>query len=242
MDTAQYLAAGGFVDSGAPQVIALAKEVTHGASDADEAILRLYTAVRDGIVYDPYVNFADPANYRASTVLARGARRVSPARRRCSPPAHAQSACRRASAMPTCAMHFTSRRLYDLVKTDIFMWHSFTELYLSGRWVKATPAFDSALCERAGIKLLDFDGKPDSLFQLFDLAGRLHMEYLRDRFIFADAPFDVIHADSAANHPEPHGQQGHRRRLSCGSCRRGPGRKTAGRHSAASIPRARGRR
>ena len=200
MDTAQYLAAGDFVDSAAPQVIAFAKGATHGAGDADAAIRRLYTAVRDGVVYDPYVNFADPANYRASTMLARG-------RGFCIGKAALLAAGARAIGVPArvgyadVRNHLTSRRLYDLVKTDIFMWHSYTELYLSGRWVKATPAFDSALCERAGIKPLDFDGKTDSLFQPFDPAGRRHMEYLRDRGTFADVPFAVIYADFVANYP-----------------------------------------
>ena len=74
MDMAQYLAAGEFVDSDAPQVVAFAKDATQGESDADAAVLRLYAAVRDGIIYDPYVSLADPANYRASSVLARRAR------------------------------------------------------------------------------------------------------------------------------------------------------------------------
>ena len=110
--------------------------------------------------------------------------------------------------MPTSAIISPRARLYDLVKTDTFMWHSYTELYLSGRWVKATPAFDRALCERAGIKPLDFDGKTDSLFQPFDQAGRRHMEYLRDRGTFADVPFDVIRADFIANYPILMGSEG----------------------------------
>jgi transglutaminase-like putative cysteine protease len=207
MDAAQYLAAGDFVDSSATQVMAFAENAAQGERDAAAAILRLYTAVRDGIVYDPYVNFADPANYRASTVLAAG-------RGFCIGKAALLAAGARAIGVPArvgyadVRNHLTSRRLYDLVKTDIFMWHSYTELYLSGRWVKATPAFDSALCERAGIKPLDFDGLTDSLFQPFDPAGRRHMEYLRDRGTFADVPFDVIRADFIANYPSLMGSKG----------------------------------
>jgi hypothetical protein len=88
-----------------------------------------------------------------------------------------------------------------MAKTDTFIWHSYTELYLAARWVKATSAFDRALCERANIKPLDFDGRTDSLFQPFDPAGRRHMEYLRDRGTFADVPFDVIQAEFRAAYP-----------------------------------------
>jgi len=207
MDTAQFLAAGEFVDSSAPQVIAFTKDATQGERDADAAILRLYTAVRDGIIYDPYVSLSDPANYRASSVLAAG-------RGFCIGKSALLAAGARAIGVPArvgyadVRNHLTSRRLYDLVKTDTFMWHSYTELYLSGRWVKATPAFDRALCERAGLKPLDFDGQTDSLFQPFDQAGRRHMEYLRDRGTFADVPFDVIRADFIANYPSLMGSEG----------------------------------
>jgi transglutaminase-like putative cysteine protease len=207
METAQYLAAGDFVDSATPQVIAFAKDATQGETDTGAAILRLYTAVRDGIIYDPYVSLADPANYRASSVLAVG-------HGFCIGKSALLAAGARAIGVPArvgyadVRNHLTSRRLYDLVKTDTFMWHSYTELYLSGCWVKATPAFDRALCERIGLRPLDFDGQADSLFQPFDQAGRRHMEYLRDRGTFADVPFDVIRADFIANYPSLMGSQG----------------------------------
>jgi transglutaminase-like putative cysteine protease len=207
MDMAQYLAAGKFVDSGAPQVIAFAKDATQGAGDADAAILKLYAAVRDGIIYDPYVSLSDPENFRASSVLKRG-------RGFCIGKSALLAAGARVIGVPSrvgyadVRNHLTSRRLYEMVKTDTFIWHSYTELYLAGRWVKATPAFDSALCERANIKPLDFDGRTDSLFQPFDPAGRRHMEYLRDRGAFADVPFDVIQAEFITAYPALMSSQG----------------------------------
>ena len=97
--------------------------------------------------------------------------------------------------------HLTSPRFYEKAKTDKFIWHSYTELYLSGRWVKATPAFDRALCDRLGLKTLEFDGETDSLLQPFDRSGRQHMEYLNDRGTFADVPFDTIQADFLKYYP-----------------------------------------
>jgi hypothetical protein len=67
--------------------------------------------------------------------------------------------------------------------------------------VKATPAFNKALCERVGLKPLEFDGRADSLFQPVDPAGRRHMEYLRDRGTFADVPFATIVADFHTTYP-----------------------------------------
>jgi len=189
----QFLSAGVFIDSDHPQVIAFAKQTIETASDPRAAILRLYSSIRDSIIYDPYVNFADPANYRASGVLAAG-------RGFCIGKSALLAASARVIGVPArvgyadVRNHLTSPRLYEKIKTDIFLWHSYTELYLSGRWVKATPAFDRALCDRAGLKPLEFDGETDSLFQPFDPAGRQHMEYLNDRGTFADVPFETIKA------------------------------------------------
>jgi hypothetical protein len=63
-----------------------------------------------------------------------------------------------------------------------------SELYLDGRWVKATPAFDRGLCEKFGVRPLEFDGREDSLFHPHDVSGRRHMEYVRDRGAFTDVP------------------------------------------------------
>ncbi|HEY1474395.1 MAG TPA: transglutaminase family protein [Pseudolabrys sp.] len=200
LDMTQYLAPGRFVDSDAPAVIAYAKQHAGDTSDARAAALRLYYAIRDGIIYDPYVSLADPANYRASSVLAAG-------RAFCIGKSSLLAACARVIGIPArvgfadVRNHLTSPRFYEKTKTDTFMWHSYTELYLSGRWIKATPAFDRALCDRAGIKPLEFDGKTDSLFQPFDQAGRQHMEYLKDRGAFADVPFDTIKADFIKYYP-----------------------------------------
>src|SRR5664280_421061 len=196
----QFLTAGVFIDSGSPQVIAFAKKTVDGVADTGAAILRLYSAIRDGIIYDPYVDLANPANYRASGVLALG-------RGFCIGKAALLAASARVIGVPArvgyadVRNHLTSPRFYEMAKTDTFIWHSYTELYLSGRWVKATPAFDRALCDRIGIKPLQFDGAADSLFQPFDQAGRRHMEYLDDRGMFADVPFDTIVADFRATYP-----------------------------------------
>ncbi|HJX11744.1 MAG TPA: transglutaminase family protein [Candidatus Binatia bacterium] len=200
MEITQYLAPGRFLDSDNANVIAFAKQNAGDTSDPRAAALRLYAAVRDGIVYDPCVDLANPAYYRASGVLA--AKQTF-----CIGKSALLAACARVVGIPArvgfadVRNHLTSPRLYEKIKTDIFTWHSYTELYLSDRWVKATPAFDRALCERAGIKPLEFDGEADSLFQPFDPAGRRHMEYLKDRGAFADVPFDTIQAEFLKSYP-----------------------------------------
>lgn len=117
------------------------------------------------------------------------------------------AACARAIGVPArpgfadVRNHLTSKRLRALTRSDIFVWHSYTELLIDGRWVKCTPAFDRALCERANLAPLDFDRVNDSLFHPFDPAGRRHMDYLRDRGAFADVPYEAIMADLRRHYP-----------------------------------------
>jgi transglutaminase-like putative cysteine protease len=193
-DLNQFRAAGAFIDSDSPAVAAFARRSISGANEPVGAVLRLYTAIRDGITYDPYVDLADRINYRASDVLAAG-------RGFCIGKAALLAAAARSLGVPArvgyadVRNHLTSPRLRQLIGTDVFVWHSYADIFLTGRWVKATPAFDRALCDRVGIKTLEFDGRSDSLFQPFDRAGRRHMEYLTDRGTFADVPFEAIQAD-----------------------------------------------
>jgi transglutaminase-like putative cysteine protease len=199
MDEARYLAPGDFIDSAAPNVVAFARETVRSARDDRERIILLYNRIRDGILYDPYVDFFDPTNYRASSVLAAG-------RGFCVGKAALLSACARVVNVPArvgyadVRNHMTSPRLQDLLKTDVFLWHSYSDIFLDGRWVKATPAFNNSLCERLGLHALEFDGRADSLFHPFDRAGRRHMEYVLDRGPFADVPCQRIIADFSVHY------------------------------------------
>jgi transglutaminase-like putative cysteine protease len=189
----ELLAAGRFIDSNARSIVELAHGVTAGLGGEIDRIIRLYRAVRDRIIYDPYVDVFDQQNYRASSVLAAG-------RGFCIGKSALFAATARVIGVPArvgyadVRNHMTSRRLRERTKSDIFIWHSYTDLYIDGRWVKATPVFDQALCERVGLKPLEFDGRQDSLFHPFDREGRRHMEYLRGRGCFADVPFETIQA------------------------------------------------
>lgn len=200
MSDAEYLVPGRFVDSDAPAVATFARDTTAGIAGDTERILRLFYAIRDGILYDPYVDMSDPVNYRASSVLALG-------RGFCVGKAALLAASARVLGVPArvgyadVRNHMTSPKLMEQLKTDVFIWHSYTEVKLGGRWVKATPAFNLSLCDRLGLKPLDFDGRTDSLFHEFDKGGQRHMEYIRDRGPFADVPFSTIVSEFEAYYP-----------------------------------------
>ncbi len=187
------LAATRFVETDSEAIRAFAADHARSGSDREKAV-RLYLAVRDGIRYDPYSFRLDPARYAASACLAAGTAF-------CVPKAILLAAAARAMGIPArlgfadVRNHLTSPRLSALMGSDLFRWHGYTSLWLGGKWVKATPAFDIALCRRFGVAPLDFDGHEDSVFHAFDGGGRRHMEYVRDIGEFDDFPYDLFATD-----------------------------------------------
>lgn len=189
-----------FIDSDSAAVAALVDRVAPAAPSATpmDRVIRLYYAIRDEIRYDPYLIDVAPATYRASTCIARG-------HGFCINKAVVLAAAARAVGVPAklgfadVRNHLATPRLRELMGTDLFYWHGYATLFLDGRWVKATPAFNLALCERFGVQPLEFDGQADSVFHPFDRAGRRHMEYVLDRGSFDDLPLDAI-ADGLRTH------------------------------------------
>jgi len=199
-ELAPYLQPTACVESTAPAVLAFTTRVTDGATTARERAIRLFYAVRDEIRYDPYGLVLTHDSLRATAVLERGAGF-------CIAKAVVLAAGARASGIPArlgfadVRNHLTTERLRTQMGTDVFMFHGFTELHLDGRWVKATPTFNRSLCDRFGVKPLEFDGKTDSVLHPFDAAGQRHMEYIRDRGTHADVPLEEIRAAFAEHYP-----------------------------------------
>src|SRR3954468_6450729 len=182
----EYLRPASFIDSGHPAVVGFARKFSRGESAMERAVV-LYYAVRDEIRYNPFLDFSDPEAFRASAVLEAG-------EGFCIGKAALLAASARAAGIPArvgfadVKNHLTTPRLAETMGSDLFIYHGYTELHLEGKWVKATPAFNLALCQRFRVKPLEFDGRNDSIFHAFDEDERRHMEYLRDRGSFADVP------------------------------------------------------
>jgi transglutaminase-like putative cysteine protease len=191
------LAPGRFVDSDHPAVIAFAAETCDGATSDRQRAARLFLAVRERLRYDPYSISADPEEYRASTLLRRE-------RAYCIPKAVLLCAAARAAGIPArlgfadVKNHLASEKLLRTLGTDLFAWHGYVELTVDGRRLKATPAFNAALCARFGVPPLTFDGEHHALLQPFDGQGRRYMEYVRDRGLHDDLPLERILATFAS--------------------------------------------
>src|SRR6202035_4504442 len=67
-----YLAPSRFIDCDAPNVRDFARKAVAGAKDETARVIALYRAVRESVLYDPYVDMSSPSTYRASDVLAAG--------------------------------------------------------------------------------------------------------------------------------------------------------------------------
>lgn len=186
-----YLEPAEYIDSDHPAIQKYA-EASRATEDSSlEQAVDLYYRVRDGIRYTPYLDYADPEMYRASSVLRNGFGF-------CVSKASLLAACGRVLGIPSrvgfgdVTNHLNSPRLREINNGDIMRWHAFTEFYLKGRWVKATPAFNLELCTKFRIRPLEFDGREDSIFHPYDVDQRRHMEYLQMRGSFADIPLDEI--------------------------------------------------
>ncbi len=104
--------------------------------------------------------------------------------------------------------HLATWRLLEAVGTDLFAWHGYVELQLNGRWVKATPTFNAALCDKLGVVVLEFDGSGDALLQSFDGEGRTFMQYVTQRGTFPDVPASFLLQEMARLYPGLGGLRG----------------------------------
>src|SRR3954453_21147511 len=167
---------------------AWAREVAGDADDPAERARRLFADVRDRIRYDPYGLDLEPEAFTAGAVLASQ-------RNWCVPKAILLTAGARAAGIPArigfadVRNHLSTERLRAQMGSDLFVYHGYVALFLDGRWLKASPAFNAELCERFGVEALDFDGTADALLHAYDGEGRRHMEYVTDHGTWTGVPF-----------------------------------------------------
>ncbi len=198
-DLAIYLTQAYYIDSDSPDVIAFAKKNTEGATTDIEKAVKLYYAVRDGFLYDPYHVDLRAEAMKGSATLKRGSGY-------CGEKATLLAAAARVVGIPSrlgfanVKNHLSAQKLLDLLRSDVFVFHGFTELFINGKWVKATPAFNKSLCDKFGVAPLEFDGINDSIFHEFE-GGKKFMEYLHDFGSFADVPRDLFIKSLQENYP-----------------------------------------
>jgi len=196
----EYLRPAKFMNSDHAAVIAYARKITRGIEDKTEIGIALYCAIRDGFKYNPYRMDLRPEGLKASNLLSRD-------HGYCIEKANLLGACARVVGIPSrlgfanVKNHIGTAKLEKILKTNILVFHGYTELYLNEIWVKVTPAFNKELCEKLNVAPLEFNGKEDSIFQEYDRKGGKFMEYLYDYGNFPDVPYDLLIKELKKHYP-----------------------------------------
>jgi transglutaminase-like putative cysteine protease len=196
-----YLKPTFYLDFYTREVSSFAESSCTGTDSPVEKAISLYYSVRDLIRYDPYDLRYSRTAMRASSVVIKKSGF-------CVAKAVLLAAAARQQGIPSrlgfadVTNHLATPRLTELMGTDLFIYHGYTEMLLNSKWVKATPAFNLSLCTRFNVMPLEFDGTRDSVFHEFDTLGQKHMEYVLDHGHFADLPFDRIFASFDRTYPD----------------------------------------
>src|SRR3954452_8263622 len=198
-----FLAPTEFVDCEATEIREFVSRSLDGACGLSETgkAIRLFDAVRDRIRYNPFDIGTTADDYRASRIAEKPSNY-------CVPKAILLTAALRAAGIPAAVgfadvrNHLNSPKLAELMGTDLFIYHGYVALWLEGRQFKVTPAFNTEMCERFGVRQLIFDGKSDALFHEFDRRSQRHMEYVNDRGWYLDPPIGKLLEDFRATYPK----------------------------------------
>jgi transglutaminase-like putative cysteine protease len=188
----RYLKPTEVIDCDTSSIIEKAQSLTKGQREEIGKAKSLFYFVRDEIKYNPYLPNDLLEYHKASATLKRG-------EGYCIQKAILLTALARAVGIPA-RLGFAAIRNYLMTEklremkrgNNLFVCHGYCELYLGGRWVKATPTFDLGMCQEHGFIPVEFDGKSDATFPRYDREGRWHIEYVRDHGQYDDLPADKI--------------------------------------------------
>ena len=187
----EYLQPTYFLDSDSETVKNIADKVTKNLETDIDKAKALFYWTRDKILYDPAQASTRKKNYKASYIIDKK-------RGWCVQKAVVLGALARASNIPS-RLGFADIRNYQiteklmkLMNTDLFIFHGFTELYLNGKWIKATPAFNIEICEKFQQKPVDFNGYDHAILPAETTNGEKHIEYIMDRGTYPDLPLKKI--------------------------------------------------
>ncbi len=191
MDKDYYLKPTSYIDWDRAEVKDKGRELTETCKNDKEKAKAIFYFVRDGVRYQVEEDPPRPEYYKASSTLDRGYGF-------CIPKAILMAALSRAVDIPS-RLHFADLRnhqvppdLMEKLETDMFIYHSYTEIYLNERWIKAAPIFNIELCEKFGFLPVEFSGKGDAMLHPRDKEGRLHFDYVRDHGTYPDFPHQEV--------------------------------------------------
>jgi transglutaminase-like putative cysteine protease len=200
MNLNQYLKPTAFIESDHKDVLEFAKKVTKNITDAKTKAIKLFYAVRDQIIYDPYTFNLNPDKIKASHVLANK-------KGFCVPKAVLMTAVFRAVGIPArlgfadLINHIMGDELKNILQSNILAFHGYTEIYLHNHWIRVTPTFHFELCKILNVPSVEFDGESHAIFSSTDNNGEQFMEYIKYHGTFDDVPLTKIVESMIIHYP-----------------------------------------
>lgn len=195
-----YLSPTYFFDFEAKSIQNIIEEFKTDALSDKEKAVQLYLKIRDDWRYNPYQLSFERKQFKASQIAQKSDGH-------CLDKSILLVACLRGLGIPArihlakVKNHIAVERLTEKFGTNELTPHGMVNVLLDGKWVKASPAFNAALCEKCKVAPLDFDGKNDSVFQEYNREGKEFMEYLEDYGHFEDVPFEFIKQNLIEHYP-----------------------------------------
>jgi transglutaminase-like putative cysteine protease len=178
------------IDSDSGVVKEKATLLTEEYNSQREKAKELFYFVRDKVKYNPYPPHS-VEGYRASKTLQRE-------EGYCVQKAVVLTALARSVDIPArlgfadIRNHLAPKNLIEIMETNMFVYHGYSELWLNNKWIKATPAFNIEMCNKFDLKPVEFDGVTDAVFHEKNKKGELHIEYIKYHGTYADLPFEEI--------------------------------------------------
>ncbi len=186
-----YLNSTFHIDSENEKIKEKAEALTVGCESDIEKAVKLFYFVRDEIPYSLYMISVFRDDFVASKIFDWG-------KGYCVQKAVLLAALGRAAGIPS-RLAFAAIRNYTvpekimrLTGDNVFPRHGYNEFFLDGKWVKAAATFNRQLCEKNGLKTVEFNGTEDACLPDTDVEGNPYIEYLEDFGTFEDLPFDWI--------------------------------------------------
>ena len=179
------------IDCDSKSIKEKAQGLIKGRDGDIEKAKSVFYFVRDEIKYNPYAASDLLEDYRASVILERG-------EGFCVQKAVLLAALARAADIPgrlrsaVICNYLLSDKLIELMGTTLIVFHGYNDLYIEGKWIKATPTFDLVMCQENRIIPVEFDGRNDAVFHSHNSDGELHIEYVQLHGHYDDLPFDKI--------------------------------------------------
>ncbi|OZV69864.1 transglutaminase-like domain-containing protein [Winogradskyella aurantia] len=196
----KYLESSYYLDYDHPTIQRLILEFKNDSTTQKEKAIGLYTKVRDQWKYDPYHIHLSKENYKASNIATRPTGN-------CVEKSILLVACFRAMQLPSrihlgkVKNHLAVERLIEKFGSNELTPHGMVSVYLNGKWLKMSPAFNKTLCQKFNVAPLEFDGENNSFLQQFNEEGSLFMEYLEDYGHFEDVPLEFMKRNIKEHYP-----------------------------------------